>query len=174
MKADRRKQLLGVLLASTLGITFWAALRDSGAQTVAALPVVKHHAMAAMHPAASAVTPEENVLASLHPRASAPAELDDLFGVPPTPVPIAQAAASAPAPQAPALPFQVLGRYENDGDNAVFLQYNDSNVVARVGDTIDDLYKVESLQDGVLTLVYLPLHQKQTLQVGGADTGSAT
>lgn len=176
MKAEQRKQLLGVVLAGTLGVTLWTAWRESGAEDVAVVAARPLKRVAYTHtvPVASDVQGAASVLASLQPRASAPAELDDLFGVPPTPAPVVQAVASAPAPQAPALPFQVLGRYENDGDKAVFLQYNDRNLVARVGDTIDDLYQVESLQDGVLTLVYLPLHQKQTLQVGSADTGSNT
>jgi hypothetical protein len=71
-----------------------------------------------------------------------------------------------PPPEAPPLPFHVLGRYVEDGKVAVFLQHNDQNLVVRVGETIADQYKVESLAGGVLTLVYLPLNQRQTLEVG--------
>lgn len=71
-------------------------------------------------------------------------------------------------PQAPPLPFQVLGRYVENGNAAVFLQHNDQNLVVRVGDTIAEKYKVESLNTGTLTLRYLPLNLLQTLEIGSA------
>lgn len=77
------------------------------------------------------------------------------------------AAEPQPAPpQAPPLPFRVLGRYVEHGTVAIFLQHNDRNLVVRVGDTIDGNYKIESIASGAMTLVYLPLNQKQTLAVG--------
>ncbi len=85
---------------------------------------------------------------------------------PPTP---AAAPTSAPAPQAPPLPFRAMGRYVEDGQVQVFLQHNDRNLVVRVGDTIADDYKVESLDGSTLTLRYLPLNQPQTIDVGSAN-----
>lgn len=75
------------------------------------------------------------------------------------------------APVTPALPFRVLGRYEDGGQTAVFLQYHDSSLVAHVGDVIVDDYKVESLDDSRLLLRYLPLNQVQSLDLGGTETG---
>ncbi|AOX99682.1 hypothetical protein BJP62_03955 [Jeongeupia sp. USM3] len=70
------------------------------------------------------------------------------------------------APQAPPLPFRFLGRLVEEGKVTIFLQNKEQSVVVRVGDTIDEQYKVESLDDGILTLRYLPLNQVQTLDVG--------
>ncbi len=39
-------------------------------------------------------------------------------------------------------------------------------VTVSVGETIDNTYRVESLQGGTLTLVYIPLDIKQTLATG--------
>jgi len=75
---------------------------------------------------------------------------------------------SAP-PQAPPLPFRVLGRYVDGGAIAIFVQQNDRNLVVRTGDTIDDTYKIESIAGGTMTIVYLPLNQKQTLAVGDTN-----
>jgi hypothetical protein len=75
----------------------------------------------------------------------------------------------APPPQAPPLPFRVMGRYVDGGAVVVFLQHNDRNLAVRAGDTIDDQYKVESLDGGTLTLLYTPLNQKQTLEIGVAN-----
>lgn len=74
-----------------------------------------------------------------------------------------------PPPSAPPLPFKMLGRYVEDDTEIVFLQYKDQSVAVQVGDLIDDLYRVENLVDGVLTLRYVPLGEKQTLAVGGIN-----
>jgi hypothetical protein len=91
----------------------------------------------------------------------------------PASVPVQKRAAAvpqaAPVAQAPALPFRALGRYEEDGNVVFFLQHNDQNLVVRLGDTIAADYKVESLQDNLLTLRHLPSNQSQTLDVGGAS-----
>lgn len=70
-------------------------------------------------------------------------------------------------PQAPPLPFQFLGRYEDAGQILFFLQHNDQNLVVRIGDTIAGQYKVQSLKGATLSLIYLPLNQVQSLDVGG-------
>lgn len=73
------------------------------------------------------------------------------------------------AVQAPPLPFRVLGRFAEGEDAGVFLQLNDQNLVVRVGDTIAEHYKVESLTGNTLTLRYGPLNQLQTLDLGGSN-----
>lgn len=93
---------------------------------------------------------------------------------PPRPVPVAASAPHAaaslppppPPPQAPALPFRVLGRYVDGGEETLFLQHAERAVAVRVGDVLDGQYRVESLAAGVLTLIYLPLNQRQTLDIG--------
>lgn len=87
------------------------------------------------------------------------------------PIPIIVSAPSVitPPPQAPLLPFNVLGKYVDTNGAVIFLQHNDQNLVVRVGDTIADQYKVESLTGSTLTLRYLPLNQLQTLAVGSTQ-----
>ena len=70
------------------------------------------------------------------------------------------------APQPPAMPFRVLGRYVDAGEETVFLQHAERNIAARVGDVLSEQYKVESVSAGVLTLIYLPLNLRQTLDIG--------
>lgn len=86
-------------------------------------------------------------------------------------VAVAAPVASAPAEavQAPALPFRPFGRYVEDGQEVIFLLHNDQNLVVRVGDTIAQQYKVESLDGNKLTLRYLPLDLAQTLDLGGGS-----
>jgi hypothetical protein len=98
-----------------------------------------------------------------------------------TPAPWATATAPVPAPavaaaepaepaaapeQAPLLPFRVLGQYEQAGQTVVFLQHGELNLLVRVGDTIAEQYKVESLVGNAMSLRYIPSGQLQTLEVG--------
>jgi hypothetical protein len=90
-------------------------------------------------------------------------------------VPTLAAVAEAPVPPplptvaaAPPLPFRLLGRYSDGATPAVFLQFNDQNLVVRIGDKVADSYQVENLDDNSLTLLHLPTQQRQTLNLGAA------
>lgn len=76
----------------------------------------------------------------------------------------------SPAPAVPpVLPFKVLGRAQQDGQDSVFLQFREQNLVVKAGDQIGDLYRVDSLDQTAMTLVYLPMGVVQTLDIGGAN-----
>ena len=72
------------------------------------------------------------------------------------------------APTAPALPFQFVGRLGDRDDLQVFLQSGEKLYVVRQGDVIEDTYRLDRVSASELNLVYLPLHQSQTLSVGSA------
>ncbi|GLO58666.1 MULTISPECIES: hypothetical protein [unclassified Pseudomonas] len=72
------------------------------------------------------------------------------------------------APTAPALPFQFVGRLGDRDDLQVFLQSGEKLYVVRQGDVIEDTYRLDRVSANELSLVYLPLHQSQTLSVGSA------
>lgn len=74
------------------------------------------------------------------------------------------AAVDANAP--PPLPFQLLGRFVDEGKAAYFLQAGERNVVARPGDTLEERYRFDGVVQGALQFTYLPLNLKQTLAVG--------
>ncbi|TWO79993.1 hypothetical protein CBW56_11780 [Denitratisoma oestradiolicum] len=48
----------------------------------------------------------------------------------------------------------------------VFLGRDERTYVAVEGDTMDELYRIESIRPPILTLRYLPLQQLQTLSIG--------
>jgi len=79
---------------------------------------------------------------------------------------VAPAPVVAPPPSAPVLPFTYMGKLLSGGDLAVFLIQGERNLVVHEGDTIDALYRVEHIAEGAITLVYLPLDQRQTLIIG--------
>ncbi|MFG0398089.1 hypothetical protein [Pseudomonas sp. zjy_11] len=82
--------------------------------------------------------------------------------------PVVAAPVLAPAPTAPALPFEFIGRMGDRDDLQVFLQSGEKLYVVRQGDVIEDTYRLDRVSASELNLVYLPLHQSQTLSVGSA------
>ena len=95
------------------------------------------------------------------PAARGPKSRPAAPGAAAAPVPVV-----APPPSAPVLPFTYMGKLLSGGDLAVFLTQGERNLVVHEGDTIDALYRVEHIAEGAITLVYLPLDQRQTLIIG--------
>ena len=73
---------------------------------------------------------------------------------------------SAPPPSAPPLPFTYMGKLMSGGDLAVFLVQGERNLVVHEGDTIDSLYRVERISEADITVVFLPLNQRQIIPIG--------
>lgn len=92
----------------------------------------------------------------------------DLFAVPTPPAPVQ----TDLRPVAPPLPFTFLGRIA-DGDRvAVMLgQTGGDTIVAHQGDKVGSSYRLETVGDGALIFIYLPLRQKQTLAL--SETGAS-
>jgi hypothetical protein len=87
--------------------------------------------------------------------ASAPAATDE-------PMPVA-------APQAPALPFRYLGRYQEGGKRVLFLMHKEQTLAVKPGDLIGETYRVDAVGDHEATLTYLPLGQEQTLSLSSTE-----
>jgi hypothetical protein len=85
---------------------------------------------------------------------------------PPKPTPAERAkAARPPPPVAPPLPYTFAGRLIHDGKLSLLLAKGDDVIAVKEGQTLDGVYKVESITQTQITLVYLPLNQKQTIPV---------
>jgi hypothetical protein len=78
----------------------------------------------------------------------------------------ATARAPAPAPVAPPMPFTYMGKLHSGPDTNVFLTQGDRSLIVHEGDTIDSIYRVEHVTDNDITLVYLPLGERQTIVIG--------
>ena len=82
--------------------------------------------------------------------------------VPPPPPPV--------APTAPPLPYTFMGSYTETGQDTVyFLSSGDRVYDVRVGDTLDQTYSVDSVEDGALVFTYKPLRTRQVLALGGGS-----
>lgn len=191
MNPGAKRGLLGVaLLATLIAVWFAPPLKDEGvvlserAQNASARAgdTTKPVTTQAVSTAARTVISSHVEVLRIRPRAQETAyEEQDarlfaptLTTQPTKKTPIASAVPMAivsapPPPQAPPLPFHVLGRYDEAGQAVIFLQHNDQNLVVRVGDTLADEYKVEGLNGTTLTLRYLPLNQSQSLEIDGVQ-----
>jgi hypothetical protein len=94
--------------------------------------------------------------------------------VPPPPPPPApprvEAALPPPPPSAPQLPFSFLGQYHEDDRQVILLMKGERMLLVKAGEVIDGTYRVEGIQGRTLTLLYLPLGVRQTLDVEGSGS----
>jgi hypothetical protein len=179
-----RKMVIGAAAAATLLAVWFAPEQDGGvvgpaaattreapttgapaaepAATADTLPAVAPGAQLQIHPRV-AEDDLGNVFAKQSWQADAPKKTMPLQAVQ------EQRQAAAGPVGAPALPFQFMGRFSDEGKTAYFLQIDGRNVVARPGDNIDDNYRLDSVSGDSLNFTYLPLHQKQSLVVGDTN-----
>lgn len=111
------------------------------------------------------------------PAPAAPAQAGGLFSahswrVAPQPAPkpawTPPPPVAAPSPAvAPALPFEFIGKMDDDLSLRVFLLRGEKIYTVTVGEVIDGTYRVERIADSEMVLTYLPLNVRQTLSVGG-------
>lgn len=73
-----------------------------------------------------------------------------------------------PPPTAPPLPFVYLGRYVDAGVPTFFLARGDRVLTVRAGDVLDGIYRIDGVEGQTMSLTYMPLNIRQTLDVGSA------
>jgi len=122
------------------------------------------------------------MLYSLHHRVATRGAADSLFAPhswyvpppppPPTPAPVLTAAQEAAlrTPVAPPLPFTYMGSYTADGSPPViFLTQGDRVYNVKVGESLNDVYSVDSFTNGQVVMTYKPLKIQQQLIVGSTQ-----
>lgn len=88
-----------------------------------------------------------------------------IWAPPPSPTP---RPTPPPVPGAPALPFEYMGKKQENGQWEVYLTRGDQVFVVREGSVVEQLYRVEKISPPSMTVLYLPLGQAQHLSVGEA------
>lgn len=97
-------------------------------------------------------------------------EIGNVFGatswyVPPPPPPPVKPP-PPPKPTAPPMPFTYLGLYEEAPGKVIMLIKGDRIYTVSVGDVIENTYRVERVEQGVVEMTYLPLNIKQSISTG--------
>ena len=173
---NRRWLILALLATAAL---VWLAPEEEGGSVVA--PVARRADAGAIKPvagdhdvpAAADAGPVCGTRSGLAlPVRAAAVEARDLFRaatwyVAPPPPPPAKPE-PPPPPSAPPLPFSYVGQYRDEGSHQFMLARGNRLITVAVGDNIDRNYRLEGLDNGVLTILYLPLDIRQTLTIGNA------
>jgi hypothetical protein len=127
-------------------------------------------------PAVNGVTPQASLpdldLDKLN-RVGKGDKITDLFAskaAVPTPPPVTMVIAPAPpppppAPTTPPLPFRYFGKWIDRDRTVVFLWNNSEGHSVAAGDTVEGIYRIESITDSSVDFIYLPLGSKQTLPI---------
>jgi hypothetical protein len=104
-------------------------------------------------------------------RAAKHGPITDLFA--PANVSPSLPASSIPGKVSPAatppLPFQYLGKLIDGDKTSIFLIRGEEHYSVEVGQTIDQLYRIERVTDAAVTFVYLPLGTRQILPLPSSD-----
>jgi len=82
---------------------------------------------------------------------------------------IQQAAAAAAASRPPPLRFQYLGKIIHNNEMKIILSQSGEKVVVKLGEKIDDQYRIEAMDNEAITLTYLPLNVEQTLIINDPE-----
>jgi hypothetical protein len=168
MKLTTQSLLVWTALAATVAAAVFAPKEMSGSNTVAVVADSgkRSHGPLFEEP----VKTDPDTVLELKPRDTGNTPIGSFSStIWPAPRPVSvhrevpPPAAPPPAPTAPPLPFRVVGRYIAKGQPTVFMQYNDRTVLATHGMVIDDQYRVDSISETEIALIYLPLNERQTL-----------
>jgi hypothetical protein len=155
-----RKILLGLALAATVAAAVVDLPTQEALQARGASPVV----LAAVQVPVPLKPPEgqglEPVRGRFEPRAG------NLFAARSWQPPPQRA--KVEAPRAPALPFRYLGKVMDGKEVVAFLGQGERTYLLHAGEVLAN-YWVEEITQSEMTLVYLPLNEKQRLIFGSAD-----
>ncbi len=77
----------------------------------------------------------------------------------------AAAAAEPTPPAAPPLPFRYMGRLTQDGKTEVFVLRGEDIISIAPGHKIDAEYRVDGITETAITMTYLPLSMRQSLEL---------
>jgi hypothetical protein len=156
MRASLRRLLLFGALAAVVGVLLFDK------------PAKKPEAVAAkgdgVPPRAGSTGSAENL--QLPDRQGLARARGELFGSPPPPAPKkAPAPVAEPAPVAPPVPYRFAGRVLRGSEEEVLVSKGEIVFPIRPGDTLDGMYRVESITAERIELVYLPLGSRDRIAV---------
>lgn len=161
---------LGGALLATLLATQWVSGGDGGTDPVAAVPEqkaqreIKGEITGEMKELRAAEDDTAQLELERLERRKFSAQAGDLFSrqswIPPPPP------AKPQSPVPPPLMFKYLGKVIEGDETQVFLALAERNYVVKVGEKIDNQYRVDEVTDHAITLTYIPLNAKQVLSIG--------
>ncbi len=168
LSTKRRRLLLGAALLLTIAAVVSVSDQDNSDSPVVQADAREHPRQRDPERLADAATVMDINLKNLK-RPAMPDNVKDMFPakswyVPPPPPKI------RPAPVAPPLPFVYIGKIMEPGKNpTVILESQNRTYLVQENDAVGSNYRIDTIRPPVMTLTYIPLEIKQTMQIGDAN-----
>lgn len=171
MNIARRHVLLSGALVAAVSATAWVTYASSDAEAAIATPVSGNASLPSVR-----VDRKDDVkaLQPLNPdslrRPAMTAGEENPFNskswYAPPPVIASAPPAPPPVPSAPPMPFTYIGKMVEDDRLLVYLAKGEQMFTVAKGETFDEVYRFDGLENGNLVIQYLPLAAKQLIAVG--------
>jgi len=164
-----RKTLLFASLAALIGFVLYeqAGERSAGSRSRPAAAPAAQTTYYGARTSDSAVPPTRAPLA-LPQREPFGASEGELFAARSWQPPAPPVVAAAPAPVPPPLPYRFAGTMSQGGEQVVLLSKADAVFPAQAGETLDGLYRVESISETEISFLYLPLKHRYRMPVASS------
>ena len=166
MRARLRKALLFASLAGLIGFVLYeqAGERSAGSRSRPAAAPAAQATHYGVRTNDSASPPSRAPLA-LPQRAPFGTSAGELFAARSWQPPAPPVVAAAPVPVPPPLPYRFAGTVSQGGEQVVLLSKGDAVFPAQAGETLDGLYRVESIGETEISILYLPLKQRYLMPI---------
>jgi hypothetical protein len=165
--AFTRWLILGTALLATVVASVWPRGEEKTAAEVVA-PITRRDEAPAKTQQPSGPS-ELPALGEKLERPGAAVEIQDLFGKKdwnPPPPPVRRKPLPPPAPTAPPFPYTVAGSVSDaNGLMIVFANRQKQDFVLRIGDVLEQTYRVDAIEPQSVTLTYLPLGLTQVVPI---------
>ena len=169
--AFSRWVILGGALLATVVASVWPRGQDE--PMIEVVPPVAQRNTARLMDNKVAGQAELPPLGAFRERQRARTDVQDLFGVKtwsPPPAPQQPRAAPPPvAPVAPPFPYTVAGSVVDPNGLMIVFTQQERSFVLRVGEVLEQTYRVESIDPQSVTLTFLPLGLTQRVPIGALN-----
>ena len=158
--------ILGAALLATVVASVWPRGEERPAPEVVA-PVTRRDDA----PARGQQLPGQPELPRLGERLErphTPAKVQDLFGTTdlnPPPPPVREKPLPPAAPTAPPFPYTIAGSVADANGLMIVFNRQNQDFVLRVGDVLEQTYRVEAIDPQSVTVTYLPLGLTQAVVI---------
>ena len=158
--------ILGTALLATVVASVWPRSEEKTVPDVVA-PVTRRDDAPAREQQSSS-RPGLPALGERLERPRSPAEVQDLFGIKnwnPPPPPVRHKPLPPAAPTAPPFPYTVAGSAADVNGPMIVFNRQKQDFVMRIGDVLEQTYRVEAIDPQSVTVTYLPLGLTQVVPI---------
>jgi hypothetical protein len=169
MQARHRKAILFAALAGVVALVVFDAGPDRTTKSSVSAPgAPQRQDGGGVASAAKPRAAEKPVALTLPQRSALGEPAGDLFGSQSWQPPPPKVGAAPAKPVAPPVPYRFAGKLMQNGELQIFLSKGDAPIPIKQGEILDGAYRVESITEDRVTLVYVPLGQWTIIPLSSA------